>query len=168
MTENMVSLLRLSSVSEIYDILITFKDVFPRSLDRRVGNLVEYANKLLQNAKVFVAKKNDCSVGFIAYYVNRPETKFSYLTLIAVHTDYQRQGIARRLVEYYEDDARNNNFLYSKLEVDANNISAINLYKNMGYTTSDAASINTVYMIKSLSVKDTTLEPDSSVINTIW
>ena len=160
----MVSLLRLSSVSDIYELLITFKDVFPKSLETRVGNLVEYANKLFQYAKVFAAKKDDYVVGFIAYYVNRPETKISYLTQIAVHTNYQRQGIARRLIEYYEDDAISNNFLYSKLEVDTNNISAINLYQNMGYTITDTASIDTVYMIKNLCMMASTLDSDSSVI----
>ena len=127
MTENTPYLLRLSAVSDIYEILIRFKDRFPRPLDMRVGDLEEYARKLSQYATVFVAKKDGAVVGFIAYYINCQETKIAYLTQITVPINSQKQGIGQYLMNCYENDAISKGFIYSKLEVDTNNISAINL-----------------------------------------
>lgn len=55
------------------------------------------------------------------------------LDYIVVDDNYRRCGIAVKLMEYLIDYARNNSFSNITLEVNEDNISAINLYKKNGF-----------------------------------
>ena len=60
-------------------------------------------------------------------------TKLARLYSIAVSPDFQKQGIASRLLEALEDGARQQQRLFMRLEVARHNTAAYQLYEKVGY-----------------------------------
>jgi len=56
-----------------------------------------------------------------------------YITNIAVHPDFRRQGIAKALITHFIDYARQNNFEFMTLEVRESNLPAIKCYEKFGF-----------------------------------
>lgn len=57
------------------------------------------------------------------------------LSRVAVKKEYQKQGIARKIIAYIEDELRKEGVDYMYLTVGKTNIKAYNLYKSIGYET---------------------------------
>ncbi|MBE7035192.1 MAG: ribosomal-protein-alanine N-acetyltransferase [Ruminococcaceae bacterium] len=56
------------------------------------------------------------------------------ITNVAVHPAYRRRGLAKRLIQYFIDYARDKNLSCLTLEVRESNEAAQALYKKMGFT----------------------------------
>jgi ribosomal protein S18 acetylase RimI-like enzyme len=67
--------------------------------------------------------------------LNRKETNKDefYISHIAVAPAFRRQGIAHELMAWAEDLAKQNGFTKCSLVVDIDNISALALYRSLGY-----------------------------------
>ena len=57
----------------------------------------------------------------------------AHITLLAIHADYRRQGLGQLLLFDLLEDAITRNLEWATLEVNVNNVAAINLYQKFGF-----------------------------------
>jgi dTDP-4-amino-4,6-dideoxy-D-galactose acyltransferase len=82
----------------------------------------------LKNDYVLVKITNQRISGFVSYSVHE---NFSYIHLIAVHPDFQGQGIGKSLINELESNLKENSIL--KVPTQESNIGACNFYKAFGF-----------------------------------
>ncbi|SHN52138.1 ribosomal protein S18-alanine N-acetyltransferase [Desulfovibrio litoralis] len=84
---------------------------------------------------MFGAKQNDELLGYIALY--HPLTEFGdneiEILNLAVKPEYRRQGLGKQLLNIMLQTANKMGIIRAVLEVRKGNISAINLYKSIGF-----------------------------------
>lgn len=127
--------IKINSVS--LEVLIAFynenNETFNPPLNSQVESVEKYAEKLKNNAVIFEAWDNDELIGLVAAYFNNYETKTGFITSVIVSKKYQKQGIAKNLLEKTIDFAKKNGFEKIHLEVHKENRKAIGLYKKFGF-----------------------------------
>jgi ribosomal-protein-alanine N-acetyltransferase len=84
----------------------------------------------LDYSRPWVAEQNGRVVAFGIHWLIAGE---SQLADIAVHPDFQRRGLGRRMLEKLLDDARSSGMRKMTLEVRAGNTAAIELYLKRGF-----------------------------------
>ncbi len=117
------------------DVLLHLKlcnDEFIPKLDTRV-NLEAYSIKIHQNAITFEAWNKQQLIGLIATYFNQDQL-FGYITNVSITKDYTGKGIASKLLEMCVIYSTTNEYQNIKLEVNKENIPAINFYKKYNFT----------------------------------
>ncbi|UHA75427.1 GNAT family N-acetyltransferase [Paenibacillus sp. 481] len=144
-------MIRISSATEIMEILMHFNDYFPRSIISRVGDLESYAAKLAEHACVYVAKDHDNIIGLVVFYANDLSTKVAYLSHIAVSEQHQNKGIGSLLLQFCCDLSKQYGMRTMKLEVDKLNFKAIAHYEKHHFVAIGQASLQSQYMIKGLT-----------------
>ena len=77
-----------------------------------------------------VAMDGDCLAGYIGSQSVLPEAD---VMNVAVHPDYRRQGIARKLIGKLEAELKDKGVECLSLEVRASNAPAITLYSSLGF-----------------------------------
>ncbi|MCI9084477.1 MAG: GNAT family N-acetyltransferase [Bacilli bacterium] len=78
-----------------------------------------------------VAVYNDNNIiGIISYSIIYGRGEINYIITLPTH---RKQGIGSQLLEYAINDMKNNNCTTISLEVESNNIEAINLYSKYGF-----------------------------------
>lgn len=82
---------------------------------------------------IFVFAYGKQSIGYCAFYANDEDTKEAYVTLIAVHPEYQNQRIGKMLINYSMEIAQMQGMQSCSLEVKKNNSSAIRFYLANGF-----------------------------------
>ena len=92
-----------------------------------INNLSNYKVTLNPFNKVIGYYINDTLVGFLDYSVMYEKIEINYIFVI---NEYRRKSIAYNLIKYVVD---NYDFENITLEVNVNNVSAINLYKKLGF-----------------------------------
>ena len=92
-----------------------------------INNLSNYKVTLNPFNKVIGYYINDILVGFLDYSVMYEKIEINYIFVI---NEYRRKSIAYNLIKYVVD---NYDFENITLEVNVNNVSAINLYKKLGF-----------------------------------
>ena len=92
-----------------------------------INNLSNYKVTLNPFNKVMGYYINDILVGFLDYSVMYGKIEINYIFVV---DNYRRSGIAYNLIKYVVD---NYDFENITLEVNVNNVSAINLYKKLGF-----------------------------------
>ncbi len=107
------------------------------SLDELAVDIEKYAEKLYKNADIFVAYSEEKIVGVAAVYTNDVISRDAYLSFIAIYKEYQRKGYGGALLECVEEEAKNNNMRYLKLEVFKKNKNAIEFYNMKNYKRID-------------------------------
>ena len=86
-------------------------------------------------------------IGNISIIPFRKEKKnIALLANIAVHPDYRRKGIARRLTQLGIEDVQKRNVKGIWLQVDESNLGAISLYKDLGF---EARALRTTWQANS-------------------
>ncbi|NLK97610.1 MAG: ribosomal protein S18-alanine N-acetyltransferase [Epulopiscium sp.] len=81
-------------------------------------------------AYYIVAELENTVLGYAGMWVIADE---GHITNIAVHPDFQHQGVGTLLMEHLIDEARSKNFFGLTLEVRESNVKAQNLYKKFGF-----------------------------------
>lgn len=81
-------------------------------------------------AKYFVAIHENKAIGFAGMWIIAGEAD---VTNIAVHPDFRNKGIGMQVTSALLDYCKCNSISSITLEVRASNISAINLYKKLGF-----------------------------------
>lgn len=108
------------------------KNNFIPPLDQRV-NIREYAEKIFEKAIRFEAWSQSSLVGLLAAYFNKTDGHKGYVTNVSVMPEYGGQGIASRLMADCVAYSYEHGYEELDLEVNADNMPAIGLYKKFGF-----------------------------------
>ena len=92
-----------------------------------LNNLSDYKISLNEFNHILVYEKDNKIVAFLDYSKMYEKLEINYIFVI---NEYRRNNIAYELIKYMID---NNEFENITLEVNVNNLSAINLYKKHGF-----------------------------------
>ena len=98
--------------------------------DRSPDVTVRY--KIYNNWNLLVAEENGKVVGSVGWTVKGQDRKYVYLAEINVHPDFQRGGIASKLLREVEKNAEDADHIYCY--VVEPNTAARSLFKNLGYS----------------------------------
>jgi len=127
--------IKINSAS--FDVLIAFynenNENFNPPLNSQVKSIEKYVEKMKNNAVIFEAWNDYELIGLVAAYFNNYETKIGFITSVIVSKKYQKQGIAKILLEKTIDFAKEHGFEKIQLEVHNENKNAIELYKKFGF-----------------------------------
>lgn len=140
---------QISNSQEIFNVLNEFNDVFTTPISEKVNNMKNYSKKLSSNSFVFVASGYD-TYGFVTLYANDKQNKTAYISFIGVKEKSRNMKIGRKLLDVCLKKSLEQGMKYIKLEVQSNNEIAKEFYKNNGFTFSEKASPNSLYLIKKL------------------
>ena len=139
----------VNEASQVKNILLQFIKYFP-DLEQRVKNIDSYAEKLSQNARVLCQYlEGDCA-GFSAYYANNIETQTGYITLIAIHENFRRQGLGSKLIRECFEDMKNFDMKRVRLEVRKDNGGAIKFYESEKFILESESESESLYMAREL------------------
>jgi ribosomal protein S18 acetylase RimI-like enzyme len=120
-----------TSYTDILTHLQACDHLFPGSLSSRV-ELATYSDKIFNKAQRFEAWNQDELVGLIAAYHN-DEKQLVYITSVSVLEVFAGQGIAKQLLTYVINFAKENNTSTIELEVHKTNEKALTLYESNGF-----------------------------------
>ena len=125
-------LVNKASEAEIADHLRCCDADFVPTLSERV-EIPNYAQKIASKATRFEAWVNDTLVGLVAAYCNDQETRVGHITNVSVIKLWTGKGIAARLIDQCVVHAKAAGMQQIGLEVAADNMPAIKLYKKSGF-----------------------------------
>jgi ribosomal protein S18 acetylase RimI-like enzyme len=108
-------------------------DSFVPPLNERT-DLNNYSNKIVEKAITFEAWNADLLIGLIAAYFNNADSPSAFITNVSVVKKFKGMGIATTLLKNCIDYSINNNCFEIYLEVNKENIPAINFYKKNNFT----------------------------------
>lgn len=91
-------------------------------------SLESYTSKVLNNACFISISENEEIVGLVIFYCNDFTLGFSYITYIAVRSEYRNKGIGNELLEKSCIYCRRIGFNKMRLEVNKTNLNAFKLY----------------------------------------
>lgn len=94
------------------------------------NNIFNFDIKTTTYSKIIGYEMDNKIIGFLVYDLIYERCEIEY---IAVLNEYRNKKIASQLLEYVINDCKNNNIINISLEVNVNNISAINLYKKFDF-----------------------------------
>lgn len=95
-------------------------------------DILNYANKISENANVVVAFINKKPIGIVATYLNsKPE--FSYLTFVGVLPCYRNLKIGKFLLLKSIENCKKNNSAGIRLEMNSNNNKLLLFYRSLGF-----------------------------------
>ncbi len=100
--------------------------------DKEVLELKDLEYEVNENpvSKILVIKDNSKIVGYLDYWITFDS---STIFKIIIKKEYRAQGLASLLLERMFEDLKENEVLFSTLEVRVSNENAIKLYKKFGY-----------------------------------
>lgn len=106
---------------------------------------IEIVNNDIKNETLYVALIDNEIVGaaqsgideelFNMDFFTKEKKNPRDLSRVAVKKEYQKQGIARKIIAYIEDELRKDGVDYMYLTVGKTNVKAYSLYKSIGYET---------------------------------
>lgn len=106
--------------------------------------------KITTNAE-FLEVRGERTMGYAATYVNDAVKRTAYITLLAVHPDFQGHGVGHALLEACIRVAKERKMTSIRLEVRRDNLAAIRLYEAHGFTKEDGSgATDRLYMLKTL------------------
>ena len=145
----MNKLFKISGKNNILRVLNDFQSIFPHLIEK-IDNLDSYADKLSRFAEVYCAYKDDRMFGLLVLYANDIENKKAYITLIGVKKDFEHMGLGTYLLNEAMNIARTRGMKHIKLEVDNDNLHAVEFYERNGFCVCGETQNNSKYMINKL------------------
>lgn len=141
--------LNSSEVSDFRDLVKIFKDVFENEEQISENNQLE---KLLSNPDfvVFVAKQNNKVVGGLTIYVLHRyfgAKPVAYIYDVAVIPDFQGKGLGKSLIAEVCKYSRDNGFEDAYVEVESDDIDAVNFYRKTEFS-SEMNAVHFTYTCK--------------------
>jgi len=116
-------------------------DDFVPALSSRV-DLEAYSRKILVNATRFEGWADEVMVGLVALYCDTADRQTAFITNVSVLPQATRQGLAKRLVQEAITHASGLGFRNIALEVLADNVAAIALYRGLGFDEDGVERLN--------------------------
>ncbi len=120
-----------SGQSDVYTHLIACKESFIPPLDSYV-DIKDYSYKLFNYSTRIEVYIEDTLAGLAALYINK-DRQSAYVTNFSVIPEYQRQGIAGRLLEMSKEYVVANKLTFLDLDVFLVNHRAVSFYKRHGF-----------------------------------
>lgn len=117
-------------LEEIYKFLIDMNDEYNPPLSVKV-DLHHYAEKIFDNAVLFVEEGNSGIIGMVVLYCNDKNNERGYIPLVGVLPAYQQQGIAKKLMLEALSYAKSRKF--KVVGIHSNNPIAIEAYCKIGF-----------------------------------
>ncbi len=117
---------------ELIDFLEKIDKDYPVPISSKV-DLDQYADKILDKATLEVWKENGVIAGVVVGYSNCTYDHMGYISLVGVHADYRKQGIATALIKRFINDCRNKGISKVHLYTDSRNERAIHMYEKLGF-----------------------------------
>lgn len=93
--------------------------------------LLELLRSTQEHCVAFIATTDNKSVGVVLAYVN--EDREFYIECLEVVENYRRKGIGRQLLKNIEESGKKEGCEKLSLQVDRKNVTAIDLYKKLGF-----------------------------------
>ena len=128
-----VTIEKIEDKEEIYHTLLEMSDSFIPSLVSGISDLDYYATRLSVNAEVYQAKKDEVTIGYVAFYANNKNEKIAFITQIAVKKEQQSMGLGRKLITIAEKKSLEIGMESIELEVFLDNPRALEFYKRSWY-----------------------------------
>ena len=123
----------VNNEKEIEELLWRFQSRL-KSLQTNNDLVFYFTKKFFANATVLkVIDNNNKVIGFASFYNNNLNTYEAFLSMIAVSTECEGQGIGSKLISEVENLCINSGMKVIKLEVNSNNEKAISFYLKNGY-----------------------------------
>ena len=144
----------LTNVSDEKDILIHLEacdNNFIPPLSSKV-NISEYSKKLVNKSVRFEAWDKLLLVGLVSIYFNEAEKGF--ISNVSLVKEYQGSGIAKRLINICIGYSIEKNIESIELEVNLNNIVALNLYYKLGFVNGNIKRSDNIILKKTLKKKE--------------
>lgn len=114
---------KLSDLKRVIEIEeMSFDDPYPPSILRDIYNL---------GAGFLIAQQDNIILGYIIFWIRFEDE--GHIISLAVDKGYRRQNVGRQLVEMVIEIFQKFDMKNIKLEVRAENIGAINFYRNVGF-----------------------------------
>lgn len=118
-------------LKKIYTFLFNINYEYNPPLNLKV-DLQCYAKKIIDNAVLFVEECHSEIVGMVVLYCNDKSREKAYIPLVGVLPDYQRRGIAKKLMQ--EAISYVKSVKFKTLGIHSNNSVAISTYCKLGFT----------------------------------
>ena len=133
-----------------YEELLAFmrlqaEDTFPSLQDKE--RLLAFTKKLNDFATFCLYRDKGQLIGMIAFYSNRCDIDFAYITHVYVSPAYRRKGVFRRMLNEVMAYVMKINIPKIKLEVKLDNVTARNIYVKNGFKAERMASEDSIYMV---------------------
>lgn len=119
------------------DVLLLIEEEQKQQNGRFIPDNPAYLKKLASNAELLTHYLPDGLAGYVFFYCNDAEKKFSYVTLISTNKKYRQQGIGSNLIRNLLSISKYRGFKECRLEVYKSNTSAISFYKKLGFKILD-------------------------------
>ena len=107
----------------------------------------EYARKIFDHAVTFECWRGNELVGLIGAYFNKV-TRIAFVTIVSVVKAHQGQGIATALMGNLIDCATKGDMFELRLELNAGNSKALQLYARHGFVVTHHGSNKTVMCLR--------------------
>lgn len=121
---------------------LSFNSEFLPFTDEELKNYFIKIDGLSTFEKYYI---NGNLAGFISFYCNDRDTKEAYITLVLVDQKFRGMKIAKMMLIKVLAYVKDNKFSKCSLEVNRNNLAAINLYKSIGFNEVNINNDN-IYM----------------------
>lgn len=123
--------LNYASFADLYKHLKECDLYFIPPLSQR-ADIHAYANKIRLHGVTLEAWHKEVLVGLLAFYKDN-ENKVAFITNVSILPGYHGKGIARNLLTEFQKFALTNKLIETRLQVNKNNISALQLYLSVGF-----------------------------------
>jgi len=123
-----------NNFDRVFNLLSKIGNDYIPPLNEQVNNMEIYIQKIVTNADTFIIIDNNCDIGILSIYCNNLLNKKAFITTLGIATNYKGQGIAKKLLLFVIEYVKLNKFEKIALEVNKNNIKAINFYKKSGFS----------------------------------
>lgn len=113
-------------------------------------NLDAYLLKIEQFALFHSTFSQNMLYGFVAFYANDSQNFCGFITMIIVSKQHRGKGVAKNLINSACNTMQALGMKECSLEVLRYNLSAINLYKNLGFNIVENKSNESVFYMKKI------------------
>ena len=120
------------SEQQIYTFLKLVDTEFPVSLSEKT-DLMEYSKKLYRNSTICFEIENDKIIGMVAGYTENTIHDLAFVSLVAVLPAQRGNGLAKKLVEEFIDEANKKRLTAVHLYAVRDNTQAMKLYQGLGF-----------------------------------
>lgn len=92
-----------------------------------------YIKKIREHASFLTSYSDKSCQGFVAYYCNNYASLCAFITLVLIVPEFRGKKIAHAMLKEVLNKIESRDFKECRLEVDKDNLSAINLYAKLGF-----------------------------------